>query len=80
MHVITGPGGRGYNPDDNKNAHDPAQYFTQHVPLRSTLQVPGRAALLAGCAGVATAIARNLAGQRPVPGSKLITHGNEAQG
>ena len=31
MHVITGPGGCGYNPDDNKNAHDPAQYFSQHA-------------------------------------------------
>jgi len=80
MHVITGPGGHGYNPDDNQYAHDPAQYLSQHAfPLRST-QVPGRAALRAGCAAVATAISRNLAGQRPVPGSKLITHSNAAQG
>ena len=81
MHIITGPGGRGYDPDDNQYAHGPAQYLSQHAfPLRSTLQVPGRAALKAGCAAVAIVIARNLAGQRPVPGSKLITHSNPAQG
>jgi hypothetical protein len=31
MHVITGPGGHGYNPDNNQYAHDPAQYFSQHA-------------------------------------------------
>jgi hypothetical protein len=46
MYIITGPGWRGNNPDDDQDSHDPAYQLRQHAfPLRSTLQVPGRATL-----------------------------------